>query len=77
MPQRGIPTGFVDADALNRGPPTPIAAMEIGDHVLYQGQVFILRGFEPMSVPDRHVELEHPETGERLRVPLDQVEERP
>jgi hypothetical protein len=48
--------------------------MEIGDHVLYQGQEFILRGFEPMSVPDRHVELEHPATGERFRVPMDQVE---
>ncbi len=51
--------------------------MKIGDHVLYQGQEFILRGLEPMSVPDRQAELEHPVTGERLRVPLAEVEEPP
>ena len=48
--------------------------MKIGDHVLYLGQEFILRGFDPMSVPDRHVHLEHPETGEPLRAPIDEVE---
>ena len=48
--------------------------MNLGDLVLYQGQEFLLRGLDPMSVPDRQVELEHPVTGERVRVPLDDVE---
>jgi hypothetical protein len=50
--------------------------MRIGDTVLYEGQEFILRGLDPMSVEDRQAELQDPDTGEVIRVPLDQVEER-
>ena len=49
--------------------------MAIGDHVLYSGRRFKLVGLDPMSVTDRHAELEDLETGERVRVPLDEVEE--
>ena len=28
------------------------AAMRIGDEVIYHGRVLVLRGIEPMSVPD-------------------------
>jgi hypothetical protein len=51
------------------------AAMRIGDPVLYDGKLFVLRGMEPMSVDERKAELEDPETGERLRVPWDEIEE--
>lgn len=48
--------------------------MAIGDHVLYQGRRYRLRGIDPMSVSDRQAELEDLESGERVRVPLDEVE---
>ena len=49
------------------------AAMEIGDLVTYQGRAYVLRGLEPMSVPNRRVELEDPESGEVIVVPLTEV----
>ena len=53
------------------------AAMKIGDLVLYLGRHYYLRGFDPMSVPNRQAELEDPATGERVRVPFVDVEEGP
>jgi hypothetical protein len=50
--------------------------MEIGDIVTYQGSVYVLRGLEPMSVPDRRAELEDPANGESLLVPFEEVCER-
>jgi hypothetical protein len=50
--------------------------MEIGDLVTYQDRAYILRGFDPMGVPDRYAELEDPETGERISVPLAEVSTR-
>jgi hypothetical protein len=52
------------------------AAMKIGDLVLYEGRAFVLCGLEPMSVPNRGAELEDPDTGERIVVPLDEVSPR-
>ena len=49
--------------------------MRIGDSVLYDGKLYVLRGVEPMSVDERKAELEDPQTGERLRVPWDEIEE--
>ena len=51
--------------------------MRIGDPVTYRGRVLTLRGFDPMSVPDRRADVEDPETGERLSVPLDELWEIP
>jgi hypothetical protein len=52
--------------------------MKIGDLVLYHGRPHYLRGLDPMGVPDRQAFLEVVETGEEVRVPLDDVEpERP
>ena len=48
--------------------------MTIGDHVLHQGCRYRLRGIDPMSVSERQAELEDLETGERVRVLLDEVE---
>ena len=49
--------------------------MAIGDHVLYKGRRYRLRGIDPMSVSERQAELEDLETGEHVRVLLDDVEE--
>jgi hypothetical protein len=48
--------------------------MAIGDLVLYNGRRYYLRGIDPMSVSDRTALLEDAETGEAVRVPLDEVE---
>jgi len=48
--------------------------MTIGDFVLYDGRRYRLRGIDPMSVTERHAELEELESSERLRVPFDAVE---
>jgi hypothetical protein len=53
------------------------ADMRIGDLVIYHGTQYVLRGLDPMSVPDRRAELEDPATGERVRVPLSDVQEAP
>ena len=49
------------------------AAMKIGDLVTYQGRSYVLRGIEPMSVPNRRAELEDPESGEVVVAPLAEV----
>jgi hypothetical protein len=47
--------------------------MEIGDLVTYEGLVYVLRGLDPMGVPDRHAQLEDPATGEQISAPLAEV----
>jgi hypothetical protein len=49
------------------------AAMKIGDLVTYQRRIYVLRGLEPMSVPNRRAELEDAESGEGVVVPLAEV----
>jgi hypothetical protein len=51
--------------------------MNIGDLVIFRGRLFVLRGLDPMSVPERHAHLEDLQTAERFRVLLDDVHERP
>jgi hypothetical protein len=46
----------------------------LGDPVLYCGRVYVLRGLDPMSVPNRTASLEDERTGEVVRAPLDEVE---
>ena len=50
------------------------AAMNIDDLVLHQGRRYYLRGLDPMSVPDRRAVLEDAETGERVLVPVEEIE---
>jgi hypothetical protein len=57
--------------------PSASADMNIGDLVLHDGTLYVLRGVEPMSVDDRKAELEDTVTGERLRVPFAELEEPP
>jgi hypothetical protein len=47
--------------------------MRIGDPVTYEGRRYVLRGLDPMGVPDRNADLEDCETGERIRVPVAQL----
>jgi len=56
--------------------PVLTCGMKIGDIITYQGRSYVLRGLEPMSVPDRRAELEDAETGELISVPLDKVSAR-
>jgi hypothetical protein len=51
--------------------------MKIGDPVLHQGRRCYLRGFDPMSVPDRQAVLEDARTGEQLIVPVEEIEPEP
>ena len=48
---------------------------EIGCDVIYKGKRYVLRGLEPMSVSDRRAEVEDPESGELLLVPVALLEE--
>ncbi len=47
--------------------------ISLGDVVRWQGRTFRVAGFEPMSIPDRRVELEDVKTGATTLVPLDAV----
>jgi hypothetical protein len=68
----GCPAPAADEGIIGSDDPT--AAMIVGDLVTYGGRACILRGFEPMSVPDRRAELEDAETGERLFAPVGDLE---
>ena len=48
--------------------------MRIGDTVIYGGRRYVLRGLDPMGMLDRRADLEDPETGERIRVPVAEVQ---
>ena len=48
--------------------------MRIGDHVTYEGRRYVLRGLDPMGVPDRRADLVDVETGERIRAPVAELE---
>jgi hypothetical protein len=51
--------------------------MKIGDNVIYRGRVLVLLGHDPMSVPDRHAQVEDADTGERFDVLYDELEPLP
>jgi hypothetical protein len=48
--------------------------VNIGDQVLYDGRVYVLRGLDPMSVPNRDALIEDALEGGLIRVPLKDVE---
>ena len=63
------------ADPLGAETIDELRQMEIGDNVNYNGKCYVLRGLEPMSVPDRRAELEDPESGELISAPFSLLEE--
>jgi hypothetical protein len=48
--------------------------MRIGERVSYDGRLYVVRGLDPMGVPERRADLEDVETGERIRVPVARLE---
>ncbi len=44
--------------------------MQLGEKVIHQGRVLVLRGLDPMSVSNAEAQVEDPRTGERFTVPL-------
>jgi hypothetical protein len=48
--------------------------MRIGDTVIYRGRRYVLRGLEPMGIPDRRADLEDPRTGDMIRVRFSELE---
>jgi hypothetical protein len=53
------------------------AAMKIGDLVLYLGRHYYLRGFDPMSVPNRQAFLEDAVSGKECTAPVEEIEPGP
>jgi hypothetical protein len=51
--------------------------LRIGDHVAYDGRVYVVLGLDPMGVPSRRADLADLETGERLRIPVAELEPPP
>jgi hypothetical protein len=51
--------------------------MEIGDLVLFRGELYYLRGLDPMSVSERRAQLEHAVSGDLIQAPLAEVEPAP
>jgi hypothetical protein len=51
--------------------------MRLGDTVIFQGRAFVLRGLDPVSVAGGRAQLEDPDTGETVTVPLAELEPPP
>ena len=49
--------------------------MRIGDLLDYEAKRYILRGLDPMGVPERRADLEDVETGEAIRVPIAELDD--
>jgi hypothetical protein len=49
--------------------------MRIGDFLDYEGRCYILRGLDPMGVPERRADLEDVQTGESVRVPIAELDD--
>ncbi len=47
--------------------------MRIGDPVIYQGKPYVLRGLDPMGIPDRYADIEDVDTGVAIRVPVSEL----
>jgi hypothetical protein len=47
--------------------------MRLGDTVIYRGRRYVLRGLDPMGVPDRLADIEDVETGEVIRAPVSEL----
>jgi hypothetical protein len=62
--------GVPQRDADERLVAAVTTEISLGDLLRWQGRTFRVAGFEPMSLPDRRVELEDVETGATILVPL-------
>jgi hypothetical protein len=48
--------------------------MRVGELVSWKGRDYVLQGFDPMSARDLRAELDDPDSGTRIRVPVDELE---
>ena len=51
--------------------------MRIGDDIAYAGRQYVVRGLDPMGVPERRADLEDAETGELIRVAIAELDVAP
>jgi hypothetical protein len=51
--------------------------MRLGDHVIWQNRIYVLRGFEPRSVPNGRAEIADPRSGERILAPVEELRPAP
>ncbi len=49
----------------------------VDEPLSWRGRDCVVRGIDPMGVSPRYVELEDVQTGERFRVPLDELRDPP
>ena len=74
IPESGISYTCTQDDTLITRPRRALAdQMRIGDPVTHQGRRYVLRGLDPMGIPDRLADIEDVETGEVIRVPLSEL----
>jgi hypothetical protein len=50
--------------------------MQLGEKLMWEGRAYIVRGFTPMSVPERRVLLDDAKTGRRIWASLADVQKR-
>jgi hypothetical protein len=51
--------------------------MHVGDRVIFHGETLVVSGFMPMSIVPQLAYLDDPATGERLEVPMEELEPGP
>ena len=74
IPESGIAhTSAADDTGRTRPAAGACGAMRIGDPVTYRGKRYVLRGLDPMGIPDRLADIEDVETGEVIRVPVSEL----
>ena len=74
IPESGISYTCAEVDTLGTRPAAGACDhMRIGDPVTYQGRRYVLRGLDPMGIPDRLADIEDVESGEVIRVPVSEL----
>ena len=68
LPEAGITASGRSADERCTRFGAARCGMRIGNHVIYRGKRYVLRGLEPMGIPDRRADIEDGRTGRLLRV---------
>jgi hypothetical protein len=64
-----VPSGGADAGRMTGAAPE----ISLGQLVRWNGRMLRVVGFDPMSIPDRRVELEDVNGGKTIRVRLDEL----
>ena len=77
IPESGIERTSAADDTVRARPAVgacgAMRRMRIGDPVTYRGKRYVLRGLDPMGIPDRLADIEDVETGKSIRVPVSEL----